>query len=141
MAQEKKTNRIKIKLNDINNLREILQEAYDQASSQIIQAQQEIAKLESSTNLAECCMDEKQKYAKAINDFLTIKDKAISKKTDITKQMSEILMKNNATTELSETAKPASFDFSKIREMLDGENSNETKKETIELKKTIKNKV
>lgn len=139
---ERKTNKIKIKLHDPNNLREVLQESYDQASSQIIQAQQEIAKLDSSTNLAECCMDEKQKYAKAINDLLAIKDKAISKKLDVAKQMADVLMKNGNVNDPLNSAqnKPASFDFSKIREMLDNETTNTNKTETIELKKDIKNK-
>lgn len=137
--ETRKTNKIKIKLNDANNLRELLQEAYNYADSQIIQAQQEIAKLESSTNLADCCMDEKQKYAKAINDYLSIKDKAIAKKLEITKQMSEVLKQNGNTNELATQTKDNSFDFSKIKAMIDNENDTNNKSVQIELKKDIKN--
>lgn len=138
----KKNTKLKIKLNDANNLRDLLQESYNLADSQIIQAQQEIAKLDSSTNLAECCMDEKQKYAKAINDFLSIKDKAISKKLEISKMMSEVLKFNGNVNDAmaAERSKPVSFDFSKIKEMLDNETASEEKTETIQLKKDIKNK-
>lgn len=135
----RKTNKIKIKLNDANNLRELLQEAYNYADSQIIQAQQEIAKLESSTNLAECCMDEKQKYAKAINDYLSIKDKAIAKKLEIAKQMSDVLKQNGNTSEMANQNKETTFDFSKIKAMIDNEAEN-NKAVQIELKKEIKNK-
>lgn len=137
--ETRKTNKIKIKLNDANNLRELLQEAYNYADSQIIQAQQEIAKLESSTNLADCCMDEKQKYAKAINDYLSIKDKAIAKKLEIAKQMSEVLKQNGNTNELATQTKDNSFDFSKIKAMIDNENDTNNKSVQIELKKDIKN--
>lgn len=137
---ERKTNKIKIKLNDANNLRELLQEAYNYADSQIIQAQQEIAKLESSTNLAECCMDEKQKYAKAINDYLSIKDKAIAKKLEIAKQMSDVLKQNGNTNEMTNQGRETTFDFSKIKEMIDNESESSSKAVQIELKKEIKNK-
>lgn len=137
---ERKTNKIKLKLNDANNLRELLQEAYNYADSQIIQAQQEIAKLESSTNLAECCMDEKQKYAKAINDYLSIKDKAIAKKLEIAKQMSDVLKQNGNTNEMANQGRETTFDFSKIKEMIDNESESNNKTVQIELKKEIKNK-
>lgn len=138
---ERKNSKIKIKLNDVNNLRDLLQETYNLADSQIIQAQSEMAKLSSATNLEGSFMDDKGKYAKAMNDFLSIKDKAISKKIEIAKLMSEILKHNgNVNDALGvETAKQTTFDFSKIREMI--ENENETKKkQVIELNKEIKNK-
>jgi hypothetical protein len=39
-------------------------------------------------------MDAKARYAKAMNDFITSKDKAIGKKLDIAKLMTEILKFN-----------------------------------------------
>lgn len=137
----KDTNVLKIKLNDANNLRDLLQEVYNLADAQIIQAQQEMAKLASATNLGELCMEEKGKYAKAMNDFLMVKDKAVSKKIEVSKQMSEVLKFNGNTNDLANAqAKPTTFDFSKIREMLNSETESNTKSETIELKKDIKNK-
>ena len=62
--------KLKIELNDAQNLRDLLQEAYILADEQIIQAQNEINKLSVATQLAEEPMDGKAKYAKAINDYL-----------------------------------------------------------------------
>lgn len=137
---ERKNSKIKIKLNDVNNLRDLLQETYNLADSQIIQSQQEMAKLATATDLGEAIMEEKAKYAKAMNDFLSIKDKAISKKIDIAKLMSEILKHNGNVNDAlnGETAKQTTFDFSKIREMI--ENESKEKKQVIELNKDIKNK-
>lgn len=138
---ERKNSKLKIKLNDVNNLRDLLQETYNLADSQIIQSQQEMAKLASATNLGECIMEEKGKYAKAMNDFLSIKDKAISKKIEIAKLMSEVLKHNGNVNDAlgNEQTKQTTFDFSKIREMIENESSNQ-KVQTIELNKDIKNK-
>ena len=138
---ERKNSKIKLKLNDANNLRELLQETYNLADFQITQAQQEIAKLSSATNLGECIMEEKGKYAKAINDFLMVKDKAISKKMDIAKLMSEVLKYNGNVNDALATAqtKEIKVDFDKIRQMIDDE-QNEKKAQIVELNKDIKNK-
>ena len=70
----------KIELNNPNNIRDLLQTAYRLAEEQIIQAQNEINKLSNSTTLQNEPMDGRAKYAKAINDYLSMKDKAIAKK-------------------------------------------------------------
>lgn len=139
---ERKNTKLKLKLNDVNNMRDLLQETYNLADSQIIQAQQEMAKLASSTNLADCCMDEKQKYAKAMSDYLSIKDKAIQKKQEIAKQMADIIKFNGNINESinGSDSKETTFDFSKIKEMLDSETNAPKNVQTIELKKDIKNK-
>ena len=77
--------KLKIELNDTQNIRDLLQEAYKLADEQLIQAQNEINKMSNATKLQEEAMDSKAKYGKIINDYLTIKDKAISKKLDIAK--------------------------------------------------------
>lgn len=138
---ERKNSKLKIKLNDANNLRELLQETYNLADSQIIQAQQEMARLSSATNLGECIMEEKSKYAKAMNDFLMVKDKAISKKMDVAKLMSEVLKFNGNINDAlnSGQVRETKFDFDKLKEMLNEESSAE-KSKTIELTKDIKNK-
>ena len=84
----------KIELNSSENLKNLLQETYELADAQLIQAQNEINKLSNSTNLQDEIMDAKQKYSKAINDYLSIKDKAIGKKLDIAKMLSEIIKHN-----------------------------------------------
>lgn len=125
--------KLKIELNNNEKLKDLLQEAYDLADAQLIQAQNEMNKLANSTKLQEEVMQSKKDYAKAMNDYLTIKDKAISKKIEIAKLMSEIC-KNNNDNKMSndETQTISTFNFDNIREMLDSETN---KTETIKLKK------
>lgn len=122
--------RLKIVLNDANKLRELLQETYYLADEQLIQAQNEINKLSNATQLQDEIMENKGKYAKAINDYMNIKDKAIAKKMDIAKLMSEILKYNGNVEHAmnSESAQATSIDFSKIREMIEENTSNKGEK-------------
>lgn len=80
-----------VKLNSLEKVEQLLQEIYDQALKLFNDIQNEHNKLTNSTNLAELTLDEKTKYAKAINDFLTNKNKAINMKFDIAKFMGEVL--------------------------------------------------
>lgn len=131
-------NKYKIVLNSSANLRELLQEAYKLADEQLIQAQNEMNKLANSTKLQDEIMASKKDYCKAMNDYLSIKDKAISKKLDIAKLLSEI-MKHNGNVDKalsdSEKNKSTSFDFSKIREIINNQGEDINKKEIVELKK------
>ena len=127
--------KFKIKINDIDNIRDLLQETYRLADEQIIQSQNEINKLANSTKLQDEIMDAKSKYAKAINDYLSMKDKAISKKIEIAKLLTEIYKHNgsvNDTLNDNSAMKGMSFDFYKIREIVNKESNN---KEIIELNK------
>lgn len=125
----------KVVINSLENVRELLQEAYNQADEQLIQAQNEISKLSSSTKLSEEIMESKAKYAKAMNDYLGMKDKAINKKIDIARLLTEICKHNGDNNKISEeNTKSMSFDFSKIREMVNSSMTNKNS-ETIELKK------
>lgn len=131
--------KFKIKINDPENIRELLQTTYELAETQIVQAQNEINKLANSTNLQEEIMDSKAKYASAINNYLAMKDKAIGKKIDIAKLLTEIYKHNgdlNNTLNDSQAMKGMSFDFSKIRDIVNQQSSSKgDKKEIIELKK------
>lgn len=89
-----KLSQYKIKLNSPDNLQRLLQELYDEACKNIKQLQDEINKLTNSTNLAEEAMDAKARYAKAVNDFIASKDKAIGRKMDVAKLMSEVMKFN-----------------------------------------------
>ena len=129
----------KVELNSTSNLRQLLQETYQLADEQLIQAQREITKLSNATNLQDEIMDGKQKYAKAINDYLSIKDKAIGKKLDIAKMLSEIIKHNgdvDKTLNDSETTKNSSINFDKIKELINSQNNSddEPKNEKIRLK-------
>lgn len=129
---------LKIDINDPNVLKDLLQEAYVHANEQILQAQNEINKLANATNLQDEPIDGKSKYAKAINDYLGMKDKAISKKIEISKILSEVYKHNGDLTNSvgDSSAAAMNFDFSDIKKLVD-ESMNEKEKKTkvIDLKK------
>lgn len=131
--------KFKVEVNDINNIRDILQQAYNLADEQLIQAQNEINKLATATKLQEEVMDSKAKYAKAMNDYMGIKDKAISKKMEIAKLLSEILNHTNSANSgmLTDTSSGVkqSFDLSKIKEMVKSMHDEKEQTKTIELNK------
>lgn len=130
--------KLKIQLNDLQNLRDLLQEAYVLASEQIIQAQNEINKLSVSTQLENEAMDAKSKYAKAINDYLGMKDKAISKKIDIAKILSDVYNHNGNVKEAfenGESIKNMDFNFDDIKKMIDNSYEEKEQTKTIELNK------
>lgn len=88
MAAVKK--RYKLRLNSIDKIEELLQELYNEADKNIVEIQNQMNKLSNSVALNDEIMDSKTKYAKAMNDFITNKDKAIGRKLDIAKLMTEI---------------------------------------------------
>lgn len=90
MAEKK----IQIKLNSTEKIEQLLQEAYDLTVKQINDIQNEMNKLSNSCNLADVTIEEKTKYAKAINDFIGSREKAITKKFEIAKLMAEIVKHN-----------------------------------------------
>lgn len=126
----------KIELNDIQNLRDLLQITYKLADEQIVQAQNEINKLSVATALHEEPMDARAKYAKAINDYLGIKDKAIAKKLDIAKILAEVYRHNGdvkGALDDGAFSKGMSFNFDEIRELIDNKMDDKEKTKTIEL--------
>lgn len=129
--------RFKIEINNANNIRELLQIAYNLADEQLIQAQNEINKLASATQLQNEVMDSKAKYAKAMNDYMGIKDKAISKKMEIAKLLTEILTHNGNVGGVQDGVAPIkqSFDITKIKEMVKSMHDEKEKTKTIELNK------
>lgn len=84
----------KLKLNSTEKIEELLQELYDESDKNIVEIQNEMNKLSNSVDLSQEIVDAKAKYAKAINDYITNKDKAIGRKLEIAKLMSEILKYN-----------------------------------------------
>lgn len=130
--------KLKIELNDIQNIRDLLQEVYKLADEQIIQAQNEINKLSVATQLHEEAMDAKSKYAKAINDYLSMKDKAISKKIDVAKILTDIYHHNGDVKEVLENGnsmKDLSFNFDDIRKIVDSSLEEKEQTKRIELNK------
>jgi len=130
--------KFKIELNDAQNIREVLQIAYNLSDAQINQSQNEINKIANATRLQDEVMESKAKYGKIVNDYLSIIDKAISKKVEIAKLMTEILHHNgNIGSALSDsqTVGKQSFDLSKIKEMVKNMHNEKEQTKTIELNK------
>ena len=129
--------KFKIEINDVQNIRDLLQNAYNLADEQIIQTQNEINKMANATQLQDESIEGKAKYGKIINDYLGIKDKAISKKLDIAKILSDIYHHNGdvkGAIENGENIKNMDFNFDDIKKMIDN-NMQEEKTKTIELNK------
>ena len=129
--------RFKIELNNASNIRDLLQETYKLADQQLVQAQDEMNKLANATRLQDEVKDTKQKNSKAMNDYLTIKDKAIRTKLDIAKLMTEIMNHNGNVKEAIEQGgvSNATFDLKKIKQMVNDSYQEPDKTKTIELKK------
>lgn len=81
----------KVKLNSKENLECLLQELYDEACKNLVEIQNQMNKLTSSVQLNDEIMDGKVKYAKAMNDYLTNKNKAINTKLDVARLLSDVI--------------------------------------------------
>lgn len=132
--------KLKIQVNDPNVIRDLLQEAYNLADEQLVMAHMEITKMSNAVQLQDTIMDEKSKYGKIISDYLAVRDKAMAKKIEIAKLLTEIYKHNgdvNNTLNDGQAMKGVSFDFSKIRDIVNEASSSSKgdKKEIIELKK------
>lgn len=123
--------KLKIEINDSQTLKDLLQEVYNLSDEQITQAQNEINKLSTATQLQDEPMDARSKYAKAINDYLGMKDKAIAKKLDVAKIMSDVIKYNgdiNVALNNSDSAKDLEFDFDNIKKLVNEQLVEKTKK-------------
>lgn len=129
--------KLKIEVNDLQSLKDLLQEVYNLANEQILQSQNEINKLSNATQLHDEPMEARAKYAKAINDYLAIKDKAISKKIDVAKILSDVCNHNGDIKGALEgneaTINSMDFNFDDIKKMVDSSLEEKTKR--IELNK------
>ena len=129
----------KVELNSADNLRDLVQNIIDLADTQINQAQSEIEKLKKSTDLTNEVMDGKSKYAKSINDYLSVIDKAMAKKIDIAKLLNEVMSHNGDVKAAMEESKKQGLNINALQSMVDEamlkkDKSTETK--TIILKKS-----
>jgi hypothetical protein len=127
--------RYKLKLNSAEKIEELLQELYNETCKNIEAIQNEMNKLSNSINLNNEIVDSKTKYAKAMNDFITNKDKAIGRKIEIAKLMSEILKFNGNVSKTFEESE-AVGDWSELMDMVNknGNESNDKQEEKIEYK-------
>lgn len=131
--------RLQIKLNSNEKIEQLLQESYDLTCKQINDIQNEMNKLSNSCNLSDITIDEKTKYAKAMNDFIGSREKAISKKFEIAKLMAEIVKHNgdvNETLNDKNSVKNIGnmINISKLREAMKEQMNNDVS-ETYQLKR------
>ena len=130
--------KLRINLNDPESVKVLCQEIYMLADEQLIQAQNEINKMSNATQLQDEPMDSKAKYAKSINDFMSIKDKAISQKLQVAKLLAEVMAHKGNVKEAMDGIQSgnAMIDFKKIKEMVREANSTEREEnKVIELTK------
>lgn len=121
----------KIKLNSIEKIEAILQEIYDDSLRQMNLIQDKINDLEQSTNLVDEPIDMKVKYAKAIHDYITDKEKAIGRKLDVSKLMSEVIKQNGDVEKVisdKEIFKNLDDEFKNIRETFESSDTDDSYK-------------
>ena len=122
-------NKVKIKVNSIDKVEELLQETYTQACEQLNQIQAEMNKFTKTATFDNLTMDEKQKYGKVMHDFIGDKDRAIKTKMDIAKLLSEIVAhKGNVEETLSDktfTKQPTSLNLEQLRKNIENGDSPE----------------
>jgi hypothetical protein len=108
-----------VKLNNIEKIEQLLQETYDLANRQTTQIQEEINKIANTTVINELDIEGKEKYAKIMNGYISLQQKAIQQKFDVAKLMSEVLKHNgDVNSAINDTKKGAlSFDISKLKQI------------------------
>lgn len=132
--------RMQIKLNSNDKIEQLLQEAYDLTCKQINDIQNEMNKLSNSCNLGDVTIEEKTKYAKAMNDFIGSREKAITKKFEIAKLMAEIVKHNG---DVNETLNDKNamknmgkaFSIEDLKKQMQEQMNNNTVSETYQLKR------
>lgn len=112
-------NRYKVKLNNIDKIEQLLQETYDLANQQTNKIQEEINKIANTTIINDLDIEGKEKYAKIMSNYISLQQKAIQQKFDISKLMSEVLKYNgDVNSAINDTKKGVfSFDISKIKQI------------------------
>ena len=120
----------KLKLNSIEKIEELLQELYNETNKMVNEIQEQMNKLSTSVSLNQEPMDAKAKYSKAMNDFLSNKEKAISRKLDIAKLMSEIIKFNG---NMKAVIQESDMDWDSFKDTLyETENNEENKQDESE---------
>lgn len=109
----------KVELNSPENLRDLLQATIELADEQLVQAQDEINKLKNATRLTEETMDGKARYARAINDYLALKDRAVSRKIEVAKILNEVMNRKGVIDDVVDNPGKGGFNIAKLQEMVD----------------------
>lgn len=124
--------RYKLKLNSLEKIEELLQELYNEADKNIVEIQQQMNKLDNSVQLNNEIVDAKAKYAKAMNDFITNKDKAIGRKLDIAKLMTEIHKYNGNMSAVAANADIMGMNWEELKKVMYEQDSTQSQPQTEE---------
>ena len=116
-----------VKVNNIDSLEGLCQEAYNDACSQINDAQKTINEMVNSANPVD--VDDLTKIAKGKVDALKIKDSAIKIKLEIAKLQNDIIKHNGDASEAIKERSDGAVsldDFAKVRELIRGNQNKES---------------
>lgn len=116
-----------VKINNVDSLEGLCQEAYNDACAQINDAQKTINEMVNSANPVD--VDDLTKIAKGKVDALKVKDSAIKIKLEIAKLQNDIIKHNgDASTAIQERSNGSVSldDFAKVREMIKNGPNKET---------------
>lgn len=116
--------KIKVEVNSNDSLQSVMQEVYNNACSQIKDAQTVINEVVAGTTPED--VDDRAKIAKAKTDALKVKDSAIKIKLDLGKLQNEII-KNGGSITKAVSSNPeiiGNSDFEDIRALIDAKNKN-----------------
>jgi hypothetical protein len=118
-------NRYKVKLNNIDKIEQLLQETYDLANQQTNKIQEEINKIANTTIINDLDIEGKEKYAKIMSNYISLQQKAIQQKFDISKLMAEVMKHNgDIDSALKDSKKTGStLDISKLQELAKNANT------------------
>jgi hypothetical protein len=118
-------NRYKVKLNNIDKIEQLLQETYDLANQQTNKIQEEINKIANTTVINDLDIEGKEKYAKIMSNYISLQQKAIQQKFDISKLMAEVMKHNgDIDSALKDSKKTGStLDISKLQELAKNANT------------------
>jgi hypothetical protein len=118
-------NRYKVKLNNIDKIEQLLQETYDLANQQTNKIQEEINKIANTTVINDLDIEGKEKYAKIMSNYISLQQKAIQQKFDISKLMAEVMKHNgDVDSALKDSKKTGStLDISKLQELAKNANT------------------
>lgn len=119
-----------VKINNVDSLEGLCQEAYNDACAQINDAQKTINEMVNSANPTD--VDDLTKIAKGKVDALKIKDSAIKIKLEIAKLQNDIIKHNGDASEVIKERSNGSVsldDFAKVRELIKGNQNKESENE------------
>lgn len=119
----------KLRVNSLEKIEELLQEIYDEADKTIVEVQNQLNKLTSSIDLNNEIADAKAKLAKAINDYINTKHKALNHKEEIAKLLIEIHKYNGNISAVNASGVFEAGDWETLKSMMNEESVTEEKEE------------